>query len=193
MSSTFSAPGMVMPRSVRSWTPRGPTRSPHALSRGNLALSTSATRAPPRASTVAAMLPAGPDPTTIASKCPAFIGPSTDKTLGFDCTPGERRGPMQLRATSDPNRFARALFTGLPNRYDLLAEVLSLGQNRRWRRAMVNRIVPARPHRLLDVATGTAGVALRLTEQTDAFVTGLDLTEAMLRRGQANVAANSAG
>lgn len=99
---------------------------------------------------------------------------------------------MQLRATSDPNRFARALFTGLPNRYDLLAEVLSLGQNRRWRRAMVDQIVPARPHRLLDVATGTAGVALRLTEQTDAFVTGLDLTEAMLRRGQANVAASAA-
>jgi demethylmenaquinone methyltransferase / 2-methoxy-6-polyprenyl-1,4-benzoquinol methylase len=99
---------------------------------------------------------------------------------------------MQLRATSDPNRFARALFTGLPNRYDLLAEVLSLGQNRRWRRAMVDQIVPARPHRLLDVATGTAGVALRLTEQTDAYVTGLDLTEAMLRRGQANVAASAA-
>ena len=99
---------------------------------------------------------------------------------------------MQLRATSDPNRLARTLFTGLPNRYDLLAEVLSLGQNRRWRRAMVDQIVPARPHRLLDVATGTAGVALRLTEQTDAFVTGLDLTEAMLRRGQANVAASAA-
>jgi len=99
---------------------------------------------------------------------------------------------MQLRATSDPNRFAQALFTGLPNRYDLLAEVLSLGQNRRWRQAMVDRIAPAAPTHLLDVATGTAGVALRLTEQTDAFVTGVDLTEAMLRRGQANVAARSA-
>src|SRR6266851_2213378 len=99
---------------------------------------------------------------------------------------------MQLRATSDPNRFAQALFNGLPNRYDLLAEVLSLGQNRRWRRAMVDRIVPARPGRLLDVATGTAGVALRLTERTDAFVTGLDLTEAMLRRGRASVAGSAA-
>ena len=99
---------------------------------------------------------------------------------------------MQLRATSDPNRFARGLFDGLPNRYDLLAEVLSLGQNRRWRQAMVDRIAPAAPTRLLDVATGTAGVALRLTEQTDAFVAGLDLTEAMLRRGQANVAASAA-
>jgi demethylmenaquinone methyltransferase / 2-methoxy-6-polyprenyl-1,4-benzoquinol methylase len=99
---------------------------------------------------------------------------------------------MQLRTASDPNRFARHLFNGLPDRYDLLAEVLSLGQNRRWRRAMVERIVPAAPARLLDVATGTAGVALRLTERTDAFVAGLDLTETMLRRGQKNIAASAA-
>jgi demethylmenaquinone methyltransferase/2-methoxy-6-polyprenyl-1,4-benzoquinol methylase len=99
---------------------------------------------------------------------------------------------MQLRAATDPNRFARGLFNGLPNRYDLLAEVLSLGQNRRWRQAMVDRVAPTAPAHLLDVATGTAGVALRLTEQTDAFVTGVDLTEAMLRRGQANVAASTA-
>src|SRR5206468_7201235 len=98
---------------------------------------------------------------------------------------------MQLRVTSDHNRVARRLFNGLPDRYDQLAEVLSLGQNRRWRRALVDRIVPAAPTRVLDVATGTAGVALQLTERTDAYVAGLDLTESMLRRGQANVAARA--
>jgi demethylmenaquinone methyltransferase/2-methoxy-6-polyprenyl-1,4-benzoquinol methylase len=98
---------------------------------------------------------------------------------------------MQLRASTNPNRVARHLFDGLPDRYDLLAEVLSLGQNRRWRRALVDRIVPAAPARVLDVATGTAGVALQLSERTDAFVAGLDLTESMLRRGRANVAASA--
>jgi len=96
---------------------------------------------------------------------------------------------MHLRPSSDPNRFAQGLFDGLPDRYDALAEVLSLGQNRRWRRAMVDRIVPTAPMRVLDVATGTAGVALQLARRTPALVAGLDLTEAMLRRGQANVAA----
>ena len=43
-------------------------RSPQALSRGKDALSTSATRAPARANTRAATLPAGPDPTTNTSK-----------------------------------------------------------------------------------------------------------------------------
>jgi demethylmenaquinone methyltransferase / 2-methoxy-6-polyprenyl-1,4-benzoquinol methylase len=96
---------------------------------------------------------------------------------------------MLLRPSSDPNRFAQALFDGLPDRYDVLGEALSLGQDRRWRRAMVDRIVPSAPRRILDVATGTAGVALELARRTPAVVAGIDLTEAMLRRGQANVAA----
>jgi demethylmenaquinone methyltransferase / 2-methoxy-6-polyprenyl-1,4-benzoquinol methylase len=99
---------------------------------------------------------------------------------------------MQLRASGERNRFAQELFHGLPDRYDLLVDVLSLGQNRRWRRAMVERIEPAAPARVLDVATGTAGVALQLAARTNALVTGLDLTEAMLRRGRTNVEANGA-
>jgi demethylmenaquinone methyltransferase/2-methoxy-6-polyprenyl-1,4-benzoquinol methylase len=90
--------------------------------------------------------------------------------------------------SSDPNRFAQSLFRGLPRRYDLLAEILSLGQNGRWRREAVGRVVSSEPARVLDVATGTAGVALQLTRRSAAQVTGLDLTEEMLRRGAENVA-----
>lgn len=87
----------------------------------------------------------------------------------------------------DPNRFARELFSGLPDRYDVLAEVLSLGQNRRWRRAMVGRVDLRESGRVIDVATGTAGVALELA-RAGVAVTGVDLTPAMLERGLDNVA-----
>ena len=50
----------------------------------------------------------------------------------------------------------------------------------------------ARTGRVLDVATGTAGLALRVVEGTGAQVVGVDLTEGMLRRGAANVAAAGA-
>jgi demethylmenaquinone methyltransferase / 2-methoxy-6-polyprenyl-1,4-benzoquinol methylase len=87
------------------------------------------------------------------------------------------------------NRFAKALFSGLPGRYDRLAELLSMGQNRRWRREMVDHIVSESPGRVLDVASGTAGVALQLARRSGARVVGLDLTSAMLRQGADNVAA----
>lgn len=94
-----------------------------------------------------------------------------------------------MRQSSDPNRIARELFDALPDRYDRLAEVLSFGQNGRWRRAAVDHIVPAAPALVLDVASGTAGVAIQLARRTSAKVVGLDLTEEMLRRGQRNVEA----
>ena len=88
----------------------------------------------------------------------------------------------------DPNRFAQDLFRPLPRHYDGLEEVLSLGQNRRWRREMIAHAAERDPKDVLDVATGTAGVALELGRRTGANVTGIDITEAMLRRGHERVA-----
>jgi demethylmenaquinone methyltransferase/2-methoxy-6-polyprenyl-1,4-benzoquinol methylase len=88
---------------------------------------------------------------------------------------------------ADRDRFAQRLFTPLPQRYDVLAELLSMGQNGRWRRAMVDHVVTASPDRVLDVACGTAGVSLQLADRTTAGVVGVDLTEGMLRQGQRQV------
>ena len=94
---------------------------------------------------------------------------------------------MPLSTSAERNSFAQDLFTPLPARYDRLAEILSFGQNGRWRRAMVDQIVPAPGETVLDVASGTAGVAIQLARRTNARVVGLDLTEEMLRRGGVNV------
>jgi demethylmenaquinone methyltransferase/2-methoxy-6-polyprenyl-1,4-benzoquinol methylase len=100
------------------------------------------------------------------------------------------QGRTVLHATGDRNRFAQQLFTPLPGRYDALAEVLSFGQNGRWRRAMVDRIVPTSPATVLDVASGTAGVAIQLASRAGAQVVGVDLTLEMLRQGRSRVAAS---
>ena len=94
----------------------------------------------------------------------------------------------QSTPAAERNRFAQHLFTPLPQRYDRLAELLSFGQNGRWRRAMVSAIAAAPGQTVLDVASGTAGVALQIAARTGASVVGVDLTEQMLRRGQRNVA-----
>ncbi|HEY3530520.1 MAG TPA: class I SAM-dependent methyltransferase [Nocardioides sp.] len=100
---------------------------------------------------------------------------------------GRRWDAAVRRSREEPNAFARDLFDGLPARYDVLEELLSLGQNRRWRTAMVDAVAEDRPGSVLDVATGTAGVALMLARRTDARITGVDLTEQMLRRGRDRV------
>jgi demethylmenaquinone methyltransferase/2-methoxy-6-polyprenyl-1,4-benzoquinol methylase len=47
--------------------------------------------------------------------------------------------------------------------------------------------------RVLDVATGTAGVSLMLTERSNVTTTGLDVSVDMLRRGQSQIARRSRG
>jgi demethylmenaquinone methyltransferase / 2-methoxy-6-polyprenyl-1,4-benzoquinol methylase len=93
---------------------------------------------------------------------------------------------IEMKEERRSNRFATDLFRPLPGRYDLAAELLSFGQNGRWRRRMVDRIVETDPRLTCDVATGTAGVALQLTRRTDTRVVGLDLSEEMVHRGRAN-------
>jgi demethylmenaquinone methyltransferase/2-methoxy-6-polyprenyl-1,4-benzoquinol methylase len=98
-------------------------------------------------------------------------------------------GAMLSDHAVERDRVAQRLFTPLPGRYDRLAELLSFGQNGRWRHEMVGHVVGAAPRRVLDVASGTAGVALQLAQRGGAEVVGVDLTEAMLGQGRRNVAA----
>ena len=85
------------------------------------------------------------------------------------------------------NEFAVELFSGLPRRYDALAEFLSFAQNARWRHELIQRIAVHQPLSILDVATGTGGVAIALARATDARITGVDISHAMLERGRRRV------
>jgi demethylmenaquinone methyltransferase/2-methoxy-6-polyprenyl-1,4-benzoquinol methylase len=94
---------------------------------------------------------------------------------------------MLGRIDTAPNRLATELFDGLPARYDRLGALLSLGQDRRWRKEMVRHVRAAPTGRVLDVATGPAGVALAIRAATGAQVVGLDLTGPMLERARQNL------
>ncbi len=85
------------------------------------------------------------------------------------------------------NEFAVKLFRRLPRRYDLLAEVLSFGQNRRWRVELVKHVIAGDPGRVLDVATGTGGVAMAMARQSNAHIIGVDVSEDMLEIGRRRV------
>lgn len=78
----------------------------------------------------------------------------------------------------------RAMFDAIAPRYDLLNRVLSLGIDRRWRRQAVALLRDAAPARILDVATGTADLAIEALSLDPERVVGVDISEEMLRIGQ---------
>jgi demethylmenaquinone methyltransferase / 2-methoxy-6-polyprenyl-1,4-benzoquinol methylase len=83
---------------------------------------------------------------------------------------------------------ARELFAPLGATYDRYARLLSFGQDPRWRSFLVSRI-PADASRVLDVASGTAAVAIELARAEPArTVVGIDQSPEMLRAGRERVA-----
>jgi demethylmenaquinone methyltransferase / 2-methoxy-6-polyprenyl-1,4-benzoquinol methylase len=79
------------------------------------------------------------------------------------------------------------LFAPLGPTYDRYARLLSFGQDPRWRRFLVSRVPVGPQDKVLDVATGTAAVAIELTRRTGCRVVGLDRSREMLETGRQRV------
>ncbi len=97
---------------------------------------------------------------------------------------------MSLRdriATPDgKRRTVRTIFATIADHYDFITVLLSYGQDRRWKRRLIDLAAPAQGTRALDLATGTGDLAFALAAR-GARVVGLDITFRMieLARGKA--------
>src|SRR6201989_3511078 len=79
-----------------------------------------------------------------------------------------------------------AMFDAIAGRYDLLNDLLSMGQVRLWRRA-VGRVTGARPgERVLDLPAGTGTSSLTFTA-TGADCVACDFSVGMLRAGKSRL------
>jgi demethylmenaquinone methyltransferase/2-methoxy-6-polyprenyl-1,4-benzoquinol methylase len=75
------------------------------------------------------------------------------------------------------------MFDGVAARYDLTNDVLSVGQTRRWRRAVVRAVDPRPGLRVLDLAAGT-GTSSSPFADAGAQVVPCDFSLGMLRVGK---------
>ncbi len=91
---------------------------------------------------------------------------------------------------NERNRAIGKMFSSIAPRYDFLNRLLSLGTDRRWRRTAVSGTGPGKGGVHLDVATGTADVALEILRQKgkEAFVAGVDISTDMMRIGRDKMA-----
>jgi len=80
------------------------------------------------------------------------------------------------------------MFDAVAPRYDLLNRVLSAGIDRYWRSRAVRTLHDEQPRRVLDVATGTADLAIKIQRTLHPRETvGIDLSTEMLQRGRQKI------
>lgn len=88
------------------------------------------------------------------------------------------------RATLDKRRDDVAdMFDNIAPRYDLLNDILSIGQDRGWRKATVAAVDPKPGETILDLAAGTGTSSLALAEH-GPLVVAADLSFGMLAQGR---------
>lgn len=80
------------------------------------------------------------------------------------------------------------MFDKIAPKYDLLNRVLSLGIDVRWRKRALGYLKSAQPKEMLDVATGTADVAIMAAKMlAPEKIIGIDIANQMLDFGRVKI------
>ncbi len=96
--------------------------------------------------------------------------------------PHYARGVARAELDKQPTDVRR-MFDAVAKRYDVTNDVLSLGQDRRWRRQVIDAVAPSYGDRVLDLAAGT-GTSSQPFADAGATVVPCDFSLGMLRVGK---------
>ena len=81
------------------------------------------------------------------------------------------------------------MFNKIARRYDFLNRFLSGGADRRWRKMAIRELESLHPNSILDVATGTADLAVMMARVLrPEKITGIDISDGMLELGKLKIA-----
>ncbi len=79
------------------------------------------------------------------------------------------------------------MFDNIAHRYDFLNRILSLGIDVLWRKKVVRLLAESKPKLVLDMATGTADLAIESSSIKELNIKGVDLSEKMLSKGREKI------
>ena len=80
------------------------------------------------------------------------------------------------------------MFNNIAGRYDFLNHFLSMGIDKGWRKKAIAAAGSIHPKRILDVATGTADLAIAAASLQPAQINGIDIADQMLEVGRKKIA-----
>jgi demethylmenaquinone methyltransferase/2-methoxy-6-polyprenyl-1,4-benzoquinol methylase len=83
--------------------------------------------------------------------------------------------------------YIRLLFDSIAYRYDFLNHILSLGIDIVWRQRAIRLLKQFQPKRILDVATGTADLAIAAAQLCPDQIIGIDISPKMLEQGRQKI------
>lgn len=81
----------------------------------------------------------------------------------------------------------KTMFDSIALKYDKLNRILSAGIDKGWRKKLVKLLSKNNPQQILDVATGTADLAIAVSILKPQKITGIDISPKMLQIGEGKI------
>ena len=92
------------------------------------------------------------------------------------------------QSNADKKEQVASMFDSIASRYDFLNRFLSLGIDHCWRKKAISYLNNKKINHLLDIATGTADMALMAYRQIQPTkITGIDISEGMMQYGRIKI------
>ena len=98
----------------------------------------------------------------------------------------ETSTPDTVAHTQEKERTAE-MFNDIAGSYDFLNHFLSAGIDKSWRKRAIKFLKEQEPQQILDIATGTADLAIQALTLNPEKVTGVDIAEKMLEIGRKKI------
>ena len=98
---------------------------------------------------------------------------------------------MTVENTTAFSLQTREMFTSIAPRYDFLNRLLSVGQDRYWRKRAIDLLDPIENEQILDVATGTGDMVIEVAKRNlPVQIFGIDFSQRMLDFGRVKITQN---
>ena len=81
----------------------------------------------------------------------------------------------------------RKMFDTISNEYDMLNNIITFGQHKKWKSKVYKLARSKNPKLILDLATGTADIAILLSQIKNCKIIGIDISKKMLAFGQKKI------
>jgi len=95
--------------------------------------------------------------------------------------------PYSAERRTYEHSYVRSLFNRIAPHYDFLNHFLSLGFDISWRKRAVEHLREYEPKTVLDVATGTADLAIEAARLNAVRVFGIDISPVMLKHAREKI------
>ena len=94
--------------------------------------------------------------------------------------------PNQKSESSKKDQVEK-MFDSISFEYDLLNAIMTFNGHKRWKKNILDIAKKLRPKNALDIATGTADIAINLGSISNCKVVGVDISEQMLNVGREKI------